>query len=135
LTESEFIEVARAARNFSVSPYSGFLVGAALETVNGSIFTGCNIECSSYGLTVCAERVAVWKAMSDGEKHFKRIAIVADTKRLTPPCGACRQVLWDFCRDAVVLLANTEGHKRKFQMRELYAHAFDERFLLEPHRK
>jgi len=135
VTEKQLIELARTARERSVSPYSRFLVGAAVQSGDGLVFTGCNIESSSYGLTVCAERVAVWKALSEGHTDFKRIAIVADTKPLTPPCGACRQILWDFCPDAMIILANLDGEKKSFEMRQLYAHAFDERFLLEPHRK
>ncbi len=135
MTDKQLIDLARAARNHSHSPYSSFLVGAALETFDGEIFTGCNIECSSYGLTVCAERVAIWKALSEGYTNFKRLVIVADTMPLTPPCGACRQVIWDFCPAVAVLLANLDGEKKTFRMRELYTHAFDERFLREPHRK
>jgi cytidine deaminase len=135
LNEKQLIEMARTARELSFAPYSRFLVGAALQTNNSRVFTGCNIESSSYGLTVCAERVAIWKALSEGQTEITRIAIVADTTPLTPPCGACRQIIWDFCRDATILLANLDGQKKKFLIRELYAHAFDERFLREPHRK
>jgi cytidine deaminase len=135
LNEKQLIEMARTARELSFAPYSRFLVGAALQTNSGRVFTGCNIESSSYGLTVCAERVAIWKALSEGQTEITRIAIVADTTPLTPPCGACRQIIWDFCRDATILLANLDGQKKKFLIRELYAHAFDERFLREPHRK
>jgi cytidine deaminase len=129
------VDHARAARELSVSPYSRFLIGAAVKTRAGKIFTGCNIESSSYGLTVCAERVAIYKAVSEGEREFESIAIVADTEPLTPPCGACRQVIWDLCGDIDVLLANLNGDKEQIKMRRLYSHAFDERFLIEPHRK
>jgi len=133
--EKILIEKARVARELSVSPYSRFLIGAAVQTKDGKIFTGCNIESSSYGLTVCAERVAIYKAISEGEREFVSIAIVADTEPLTPPCGACRQVIWDLCGDIPVLLANLNNEKQVLQMRKLYAHAFDEKFLIEPHRK
>jgi len=133
--EKVLIERARVARELSVSPYSHFLIGAAVQTPEGKIFTGCNIESSSYGLTVCAERIAIYKAVSEGEREFECIAIVADTEPLTPPCGACRQVIWDLCGDIQVLLANLNGDKESLQMRKLYSHAFDERFLIEPHRK
>jgi cytidine deaminase len=133
--EKTLVEKARVARELSVSPFSRFLVGAAVQTKDGKIFTGCNVESSSYGLTVCAERVAIYKAISEGERDFARIAIVADTEPLTPPCGACRQVIWDLCGDIEVLLANLNGDKETIQMRKLYSHAFDERFLREPHRR
>ena len=133
--EKKLIESAREARQLSVSPYSKFLIGAAVQTLEGKIFTGCNIESSSYGLTVCAERVAIYKAISEGEREFDSIAVVADTEPLTPPCGACRQVIWDLCGDIDVWLANLNGEKEHLKMRRLYSHAFDERFLIEPHRK
>ena len=94
-----------------MAPYSKFKVGAALETADGTIVTGCNIENSTYGLTLCAERVAVFKAVSEGHRAFRRIAVVADTADPTPPCGPCRQILWEFCGDIEVILANlTERH-------------------------
>ena len=129
------IDHARAARELSVAPYSRFLIGAAVRTTEGKIFKGCNIESSSYGLTVCAERVAIYKAISEGEREFDSIAIVADTEPLTPPCGACRQVIWDLCGDIEVVLGNLSGDTEHIKMRRLYSHAFDERFLIEPHRK
>jgi cytidine deaminase len=98
LSESEIqlIEEATAARVRSIAPFSNFLVGAALQTDEGKVFTGCNVESASYGLTVCAERVAIWKALSEGERDFARLVIVADTEQLTPPCGTCRQIIWEF---------------------------------------
>ena len=96
------VEAARDARERAVADYSGFKVGAALETADGRIVTGCNIENATYGLTVCAERVAMFKALSDGHRDFRRIAIVADTASPTPPCGACRQILWEFAGDIEV---------------------------------
>ncbi|HEX8890010.1 MAG TPA: cytidine deaminase [Pyrinomonadaceae bacterium] len=132
MTDSEFqklIDAARAARDCSLSPFSNFCVGAAVETEDGKIYTGCNIESASYGLTVCAERVAIWKALSEGERQFKRLAVVVDTTPLTPPCGTCRQIIWEFCRNATVILSNLDGETEIVEMRELLPRAFDARFL------
>jgi cytidine deaminase len=126
------IEAARAARDCSLSPFSSFCVGAAVETEEGKIYTGCNIESASFGLTVCAERVAIWKALSEGERHFKRLAVVVDTDPLTPPCGTCRQIIWEFCRDVTVILANPRGKIEVVEMHDLLPRAFDARFLKEP---
>jgi cytidine deaminase len=123
------IEAARRAREHARAGYSHFQVGAALETVEGRVFTGCNIENSTYGLTVCAERVAVWKALSEGAGEFRAIAIVVDTDELTPPCGACRQILWEFCGDIEVLLSNLAGKRCSYRMSELLPLPFDRRFL------
>ena len=125
----QLIETAKAARLRSVAPFSNFLVGAAVKTDGGLVFTGCNIESASYGLTVCGERVAIWKALSEGEKHFTELAIVADTETLTPPCGTCRQIIWEFCRDATIILANLHGESQIVSIRELLPRAFDARFL------
>lgn len=111
------------------APYSKFFVGAALETVDGEIVKGCNIENASYGLTMCAERVAIFKAVSDGKKKFARIAVVTDTDRLTPPCGACRQIIWEFCGDLPVIMSNLKGESRTIMMSELLPEAFDGEFL------
>jgi cytidine deaminase len=129
--EQSLIRAAQAARERAVTPFSNFRVGAAVETEDGKIYTGCNIESASYGLTVCAERVAIWKALSEGERRFKRIAVVADTDQLTPPCGTCRQIIWEFCRDATVIFANLRGETESFLMSELLPRAFDVRFLKE----
>ena len=125
------VSAARAARDCSLSPFSSFCVGAAIETEGGKIYTGCNIESASFGLTVCAERVAIWKALSEGARRFRRLAVVVDTERLTPPCGACRQVIWEFCGDIPVTLANLRGDTQTFQMKELLPHPFDAGFLEE----
>ncbi len=125
----ELIETAKAARLRSVAPFSNFLVGAAVKTEGGIVYTGCNIESASYGLTVCGERVAIWKGLSEGEKHFAELAIVADTETLTPPCGTCRQIIWEFCRDATIVLANLRGQSEIVSIRELLPRAFDARFL------
>src|SRR5688572_25864907 len=100
------IEAARRVRENAHAPFSNFLVGAAIEDDAGRIHTGCNVENATYGLTVCAERVAVFKAMSEGARKFRRVAVVADTDVLTPPCGACRQILWEFCGDVELVLSN-----------------------------
>lgn len=125
----ELVETAKAARLRSVAPFSNFLVGAAVKTDGGKVYTGCNIESASYGLTVCGERVAIWKALSEGDKHFTELAIVADTETLTPPCGTCRQIIWEFCRDATIILANLNGESQIVSIRELLPRAFDARFL------
>ena len=130
-TEQEIIEAAKQARNCALAPYSNFCVGVAVEDEEGQIFTGCNIESAAYELTMCAERVTIWKALSEGARRFRRIAVVADTERLTPPCGACRQLIWEFCGDIPVVLANLRGDTQTFQMRELLPHPFDAGFLEE----
>lgn len=127
--EKELVEAARNVREQAYAPYSNFRVGAALRTRSGKIYTGCNVESASYGLTVCAERVAIWKAVSEGEKDFVEIAVVAGTEELTPPCGVCRQIIWEFCHDIPVILANLTGDTEKVQMSELLPRAFDTKFL------
>jgi cytidine deaminase len=119
------ISLATDARTRAFAPYSKFKVGAALETESGEVSTGCNVEGASYGLTICAERVALVKAISEGLSGFRRIAIVADTPKLTPPCGACRQMLWEHAPDAEVILANLTGDTMHYTMRELLPHGFD----------
>jgi cytidine deaminase len=123
------IEVAKQARMQSVAPFSDFKVGAALRTEDGKVYTGCNVESASYGLTVCAERVAIWKALSEGERKFTELAVVADTDTLTPPCGTCRQIIWEFARGAKIVFANLAGQSELFDITELLPHAFDARFL------
>jgi cytidine deaminase len=125
----ELIEAAKEVRMQSVAPFSGFLVGAAVKTDSGKVYTGCNVESASYGLTVCAERVAIWKALSEGERHFTELAVVADTEVLTPPCGTCRQIIWEFARNATIVFANLSGESEVFHMKELLPRAFDARFL------
>jgi cytidine deaminase len=125
----DLISAARAARERAFAPYSRFKVGAALEVEDGTIITGCNIENATYGLTVCAERVAVWKAVSDGHRAFRRVAIVADTEAPTPPCGPCRQILWEFCGDVEVVLANLTEEKGRYRLTDLLPLPFDARLL------
>ena len=121
--------LAREARERAHAPYSGFKVGAALKTRAGEIVTGCNIENASYGLTLCAERVAVFKAVSEGLKDFEAVVVVADSKRLTAPCGPCRQILWEFCGDILVQMASTKGRTRSMRLRDLLPLPFDGRNL------
>lgn len=123
------VDAARHARRFAHAPFSRFFVGAALELVDRRIVTGCNVENSTYGLTVCAERVALWKAISEGHRRFTRIAIVADTADPTPPCGACRQLLWEFGGDLTVILANLREVTSVFRVSDLLPHPFDQRLL------
>lgn len=125
----KLIETAKTARLQSVAPFSNFLVGAAVKTEAGKVYTGCNVESASYGLTVCAERVAIWKALSEGERQFSELAIVADTDSLTPPCGTCRQIIHEFCKNATIVLANLRGETQTCSIKELLPRAFDARFL------
>ncbi len=118
-------EMAIKARERAHAPFSKFLVGAALEDSSGRIHTGCNVENATYGLTVCAERVAVLKAVSEGVREFQRIAIAADTEKLTPPCGACRQILWEFCGDIEVILVNPRGGREAMRLKDLFPRPFD----------
>ena len=123
------IQAALRARENAHAPFSNFKVGASLEDEAGRIYTGCNVENATYGLTLCAERVAVFKAMSEGARKFRRIAVAADTDTLTPPCGACRQVLWEFCGDVEVILANPHGKTESLRLQDLFPRPFDASFL------
>ena len=127
MTEKDLlIEAAKQARENAHAPYSNFRVGAALRSTSGRIFGGCNVENATYGLTICAERVAIFKAISEGERGFSAIAVVTDTEAPTPPCGACRQLIWEFCGDIPVSMANLDGKIEVMQMRELFPRAFDD---------
>ncbi len=126
---ARLIAAARAVREHAMADFSGFKVGAALETAGGQIVTGCNVENASYGLTICAERVAIFKAISEGHRAFTRIVVVADTASPTPPCGACRQIMWEFGGDLEVVLANLTAVTATLQMRELLPLPFDRRLL------
>jgi len=112
-----------------VSKRSGFSVGAAIEDETGKIWGGCNVENSTYGLTVCRERVAIWKALSEGVRKFRAVAVVTGADTPTPPCGACRQILWEFGGDLEVFLANLTEHKGTFRMKDLLPLPFDARLL------
>lgn len=120
------IDAAKQARENAHAPYSNFRVGAALRSTSGRIFSGCNVENASYGLTMCAERVAVFKAISDGERGFSALAVVTDADILTPPCGACRQLIWEFCGDIPVTIANLKGQTDVVQMKDLFPRPFDD---------
>ena len=122
-------QAALAARLHARALYSNFLVGAALEEDSGHIFTGCNVENATYGLTVCAERVAVFKAISEGAWRFRRIVVAADTDTLTPPCGACRQILWEFCGDIEIVLVNLRGTTESVRLKDLFPRPFDASYL------
>jgi cytidine deaminase len=117
--------VAKQSRENAHAAYSNFRVGAALRATSGRVFGGCNVENATYGLTVCAERVAIFKAISEGERGFDAIAVVTDSDTLTPPCGACRQLIWEFCGDVPVVLSNLRGKSEVHQMRELFPKPFD----------
>ena len=123
------VAAALAAREHAFAPYSHFQVGAALEDGEGRIHTGCNVENATYGLTVCAERVAVFKAISEGARQFRRVAIAADTENLTPPCGACRQILWEFCGDIEIVLVNPRGKVETCRLKDLFPKPFDVSYL------
>jgi cytidine deaminase len=123
------IKLATEARENAYAPYSNFKVGAALLASNGRVFTGCNVENATYGLTVCAERVALWKAVSEGEREFVAAAVVADGERPPSPCGACRQLLWEFCGDIEVITGSLRGARQSYHLSELFPHPFDRSFL------
>jgi cytidine deaminase len=129
LSDSSLIAAARRARRHARAAFSGFKVGAALETSGGVVITGCNIENATYGLTVCAERVAMFKALSEGHRRFRRVAVVADTAAPTPPCGACRQILWEFGGDLEIVLANLRRETGRYRLRDLLPVPFDARLL------
>ena len=129
MSADDLLAAARTVRLNAQAPFSGFRVGAALETSDGRIVTGCNIENATLGLTLCAERVAMFKAISEGLGQFVRIAIVADSAAMTPPCGACRQILWEFGGDLEVVLGNLERETGRYRLRELLPVPFDARNL------
>jgi cytidine deaminase len=128
MTDS-LIAAALNARHNAHAPFSHFKVGAAVEDDAGRIYTGCNVENATYGLTLCAERVSIFKAVSEGARRFTRVAVVADTDQLTPPCGACRQILWEFCGDVEIVLANLRGKTETMRLGTLFPRAFDASFL------
>ena len=129
MSDSELIAAARRAREHAHAAYSRFKVGAALETADGTVITGCNVENATYGLTICAERVAMFKAISEGHRAFRRVVVVADTVAPTPPCGACRQILWEFGGDLEVILANLERETGRYRLSALLPLPFDGRLL------
>jgi cytidine deaminase len=129
MSETDLLTAARRARENAVAPFSKFQVGAALRTADGHVVTGCNVENATYGLTVCAERVALFKALSEGHRRFTHIAVVADTAEPTPPCGACRQLLWEFGGDLEVVLGNLQRETARHRLADLFPHPFDAHFL------
>ncbi|HZS45331.1 MAG TPA: cytidine deaminase [Blastocatellia bacterium] len=129
ITDQQLIEAAIQVRENASAKFSNFKVGSAVLGADGKIYTGCNVENATYGLTVCAERVAIFKGISEGARKFTRIAVVADTDVLTPPCGACRQIIWEFCGDVEVVMSNLYGKTEIVKMSELFPRAFDASFL------
>ncbi len=129
---SVLLRSAKEAQKKAVAPFSNFPVGAALQTKSGKIYSGCNIENSTYGLTICAERVALYKAISEGESEFDSMVITAETQEFCPPCGACRQVLIEFAPDLAIILLNAAGETKDTSISELLPEAFDKRFLRSP---
>lgn len=125
----QLVEAALQAKARALAPYSKFRVGAAIETAAGKIYAGCNIESSSFGLTCCAERVAIFKALSEGERNFTRIVVAADTAEFCTPCGACRQVLWDYAKDLEIICVDKLGAQHQMRLRDLLPEAFDGRLL------
>jgi cytidine deaminase len=125
----KLVKLATEARENAYAPYSNFKVGAALATSGGRVYTGCNVENATYGLTVCAERVALWKAISEGEREFTAVAVVTASEPPATPCGACRQLLWEFCGDVEVTLSSTQGARESHRLADLLPHAFDRRAL------
>jgi cytidine deaminase len=123
------LEAALFVRENAFAPFSRFKVGAALQDADGRIYTGCNVENATYGLTVCAERVALFKAISEGARKFTRMAVAADTETLTPPCGACRQMLWEFCGNLEIHLVNPKGERETLRLKDLLPRPYDASFL------
>jgi cytidine deaminase len=123
------VEAALRARQQAHAPFSDFKVGAAVEDAEGQIHTGCNVENATYGLTICAERLAVFKAISEGARRFTRVAVAADADVPTPPCGACRQILWEFCGDVELILVNLRGKRETFRLKNLFPRPFDSSLL------
>ena len=123
------VKLAIEAREKAFAPYSNFKVGAALAGSSGRVFAGCNVENATYGLTVCAERVALWKAVSEGEREFVAVAVVSESEHPAFPCGACRQLLWEFCGDIEVIIANLRGVRESHRLSQLFPHPFDRTFL------
>jgi cytidine deaminase len=118
------IDEARAARENAVAPFSKFKVGAALRTKAGKVFRGCNVENCTYGLTVCAERVALLSALASGEREFTAIAVVTQSEEPSTPCGSCRQLMWEYCGDIDITLANLVGQKVEYRLSTLFPHPF-----------
>ena len=129
MSPEELIARAVEARENARADYSNYKVGAALVSASGKVYSGCNIENSTYGLTVCAERVALWKALSEGERKFTQIAVVTSSELPATPCGACRQLLWEYCGDIEIIVANLRGLRKTIQLTELLPNPFDQSSL------
>ena len=129
MTTDQLVEAALQARLNAFAPYSNYKVGAALLTESGKLYTGCNVENATYGLSACAERVALWKAISEGEREFTRIAVSSESDPPATPCGSCRQLLWEFAGDIEIILVNPQGHRATHQLKTLFPEAFDRSFL------
>ena len=123
------IAAAIQVRENAHAAFSHFKVGDAVEDESGRIHTGCNVENATYGLTICAERVAIFKAISEGARKFRSVAVAADTDNLTPPCGACRQILWEFCGDVEIALVNPRGKTETYRLKDLFPKPFDASYL------
>jgi len=130
MKDEELLQAAVVARNFAQAPYSHYLVGAALLGRNGKTYTGCNVESSSFGLSICAERVALVKALSEGEREFDRMAVAIDGGEIAKPCGACLQLLSDYAPGLILILGNLEGHFEKTPITELLPRPFSKGDLL-----
>jgi cytidine deaminase len=126
----KLVKEAKKARKKAYTPYSKFKVGAAVLSGDGKIFTGCNIENASFGLAVCAERVAIFKAISEGSSKFEAIAVIGDTDKPCSPCGACRQVISEFGEDIPLIMANLKGDVKIIKIKELLPEAFGKNDLL-----
>jgi len=129
MTPEELIARASEVRENACAGYSHYKVGAALLASSGKVYTGCNVENSTYGLTVCAERVALWKALSEGERKFTHLVVVTSSEPPASPCGACRQLLWEFCGDIEVILANLKGFRQTLRLAEIFPRPFDQHSL------
>jgi cytidine deaminase len=129
MNSEELIARAAEVRENACAGYSHYKVGAALLASSGKVYTGCNVENSTYGLTVCAERVALWKALSEGEREFTHLVVVTSSEPPASPCGACRQLLWEFCGDIEVILANLQGFRQTLRLAEIFPRPFDRHFL------
>ena len=123
--EDRLVDAAGRARGHALCQYSGFAVGAAIEDASGKIWGGCNVENSTFGLTVCAERVAIWKALSEGVREFRTVAVVTGADAPTPPCGACRQILWQFAGDVPIVSATVDGKRKRYRLSEIFPEPFD----------
>jgi cytidine deaminase len=129
MNPEELIARAMEVRENACAAYSNYKVGAALQAASGKVYTGCNVENSTYGLTVCAERVALWKALSEGERAFTQIAVITSNESPASPCGACRQLLWEYCGDIEIILANVQGFRKTLRLAEIFPRPFDRSFL------